>query len=125
PTGLTAEGVDGQVQLTWNAVSGAASYRVYRSPVTGGGYTALFDAPLAGTSYTDTDVVNGRTYYYVVTALDGVGNESGWSNEAEDLPHAIIGWANLQWPPTLTTTISAVSPTETIYGQVWIDGLTS
>jgi len=124
PTGLTAAGVDGQVQLTWNAVSGAAGYRVYRSPVTGGGYTALFDAPLAGTNYTDTDVVNGRTYYYVVTALDALGNESGWSNEAEGLPHALIGWANLQWPPTLTTTISAVDPTDTIYGQVWIDGLT-
>ncbi len=34
-----------------------------------------------------------------------------------------IGWANLQWPPTITHTLGPV-PTENIYGQVWIDGVT-
>ncbi len=123
PTGLVAEGEDGRVHLTWNAVSGAAAYRVYRSPVTGGGYSSLFD--VTQPNVTDVSVVNGRAYYYVVTALDAAGNESGYSNEAEALPHATIGWANLQWPPTLTTTLSAVTPTENVYGQVWIDGRTS
>ena len=41
------------------------------------------------------------------------------------LPHLTIGWANLQWPPTLTHTISAVDRTDNVYGQVWIDGVTS
>ena len=36
-----------------------------------------------------------------------------------------IGWANLQWPPTMTHTISAVNRTDNVYGQVWIDGVTS
>lgn len=36
-----------------------------------------------------------------------------------------IGWANLQWPPTLSHTISAVNRTANVYGQVWIDGVTS
>ncbi|MBP1689131.1 MAG: hypothetical protein H6Q33_5274, partial [Deltaproteobacteria bacterium] len=36
-----------------------------------------------------------------------------------------IGWANLQWPPTINHTISAVNRTDNIYGQVWIDGVTS
>jgi hypothetical protein len=37
--------------------------------------------------------------------------------------HLVIGWANLQWPPTLTT--EAGTPTEPVFGQVWIDGVTS
>jgi hypothetical protein len=37
--------------------------------------------------------------------------------------HLVIGWANLQWPPTLST--EAGTLTEFTYGQVWIDGVTS
>jgi hypothetical protein len=36
-----------------------------------------------------------------------------------------IGWANLQWPPTMTHTISAINRTDNAYGQVWIDGVTN
>jgi hypothetical protein len=35
-----------------------------------------------------------------------------------------IGFASLEWPPSLTHTISAVNCTENVYGQVWIDGVT-
>jgi len=38
---------------------------------------------------------------------------------------AVIGWANLQWPLTLNYTVSPVDRTDPIYGQVWIDGITS
>ncbi len=82
-------------------------------------------APLTGTSFTDTGLRNAQTYYYVVTALDAPGNESGYSNEVSCLPHYQIGWANLQWPPTMQHTISAVDRTDNVYGQVWIDGVTS
>ncbi|MFZ0391105.1 MAG: choice-of-anchor J domain-containing protein, partial [Calditrichia bacterium] len=34
----------------------------------------------------------------------------------------MIGWANLQWPPSTTTTVG--NPTELIFGQIWIDGVT-
>ncbi|MCK4470768.1 MAG: alpha-amylase, partial [Anaerolineae bacterium] len=125
PTGLTATAGDGCVELAWDGVPGTAGYYVYRSPVTGGGYTRLNDAPLTDTAYTDDTVVNGRLYYYVVTAVDDAGNESAPSNEVEALPHLIIGWANLQWPPSIVHTISALTPTENIYGQVWIDGHTN
>jgi glycosidase len=125
PTGLMAGARDGAVDLAWDAVPGAAGYNVYRSPVSGGGYARLNNAPLVGTAYTDDMVVNGRLYYYVVTALDAAGNESARSNEVEALPHLLIGWANLQWPPSIDHTISALNPTENIYGQVWIDGHTN
>jgi hypothetical protein len=35
---------------------------------------------------------------------------------------SVIGWANLQWPPSLTQ--QAGTPSDNVYGQVWIDGLT-
>jgi hypothetical protein len=40
-------------------------------------------------------------------------------------PTYVIGWANLQWPPTMTHTVSAVNRTDNAYGQVWIDGVTN
>jgi glycosidase len=125
PTGLSTTEGDGSVASTWNPVADAAGYYVYRSPVSGGGYTRLNSAPLADEAYTDDTVVNGRLYCYVVTAVDSLGNESDRSNEAEALPHLTIGWANLQWPPSIAHTISALNLTENIYGQVWIDGVTS
>jgi len=36
-----------------------------------------------------------------------------------------IGWANLQWPPATNHVISATNRTPMVYGQVWIDGVTS
>ncbi|HSJ52535.1 MAG TPA: alpha-amylase, partial [Anaerolineae bacterium] len=125
PAGLEATAGDGQVSLAWDGVAGADGYHVYRSPVSGGGYTRLSAMPLGETAFTDETVTNGQLYYYVVTAVDASGNESARSNEAEALPHMVIGWANLQWPPAIVHTISALVPTENVYGQVWIDGHTS
>jgi glycosidase len=125
PTGLTAAEGNGQVALDWSASAGAAGYHVYRSPLTGGGFVRVTGTPISATELTDTGLENGRTWFYVVTALDAAGNESGWSDEASALSHLTIGWANLQWPPTLSHTISAVDRTDTVYGQVWIDGETN
>ncbi len=124
PAGLlvTSEG-DGTVSLAWTASPDAVSYNVYRSPLSGGGFVNIGQG--SGTSFDDHGLTNGRTYFYVVTALDGVGNESAFSNQVSALPHYTIGWANLQWPPSMSHTISIVNRTDTAYGQVWIDGVTS
>ncbi|HEX5809630.1 MAG TPA: alpha-amylase family glycosyl hydrolase, partial [Anaerolineales bacterium] len=121
---VTNEG-NAEVSLAWNAVAGAASYNVYRSPVAGGGYVPANTNPLADTSFTDSGLRNAQTYFYVVTALDTKGNESLYSNEVSAMPHLTIGWANLQWPPSIVHTISAVTRTPDVYGQVWIDGYTN
>ncbi|HEX9092989.1 MAG TPA: alpha-amylase, partial [Coriobacteriia bacterium] len=125
PAGLEATAASGSVALTWDAVPGAAAYNVYRSPVTGGGYVKVSSAPVTGTAFSDDGLPNGAVEYYVVKALDASGNESAASNEVRALPHLTIAWANLQWPPTLTHTISAVNRTDNVYGQVWIDGVTN
>ena len=122
PVSLTVEG-DSVVNLSWDAVAGAASYNVYRSYVTGGGYTLLASG-LAGTTYDDTAAVNGTWYYYVVTALDAAGNESARSSETAAMPHKMIGWAGNLEPPAIVHTIGIV-PTQPISAQVWIDGLTN
>ena len=121
---VTSEG-NAQVSLAWKGVPGATGYNVHRSPVSGGGWVKLNGAPLSGTTYDDTGLRNAVIYYYVATALDGPGNESGYSNEARGMPHYSIGWANLQWPPAMTHLISVTDRTDNAYGQVWIDGVTS
>jgi len=86
PTNLTAAAGDSKVTLSWDHVSGASSYTVKRSTTPGGIYSTIFDG-VTSTSYTDTDVTNGTTYYYVVTAISN-GVESANSNEASATPTA-------------------------------------
>jgi glycosidase len=114
-----------EVSVAWTASAGAAAYDVWVSPVRGGGYTKANDAPVAGTSFTIDGLENARTAYIVVRALDAAGNASAPSNEVAGLPHLVIGWANLQWPPSMTHVISAIDRTDNAYGQVWIDGVTN
>lgn len=80
PTGLTATGGNQQVALTWSASSPATGYEIFRSFWSGGPYTPIASA--AGTSFTDTGLANGTTYYYVVKAADTGGLSAGASNEA-------------------------------------------
>jgi hypothetical protein len=70
------------VSLSWtDGGSGIVGYNVYRGSFSGGPYTKITSAdPTA--AYTDNSVLAGQTYYYVATALDGTGMESGYSNEA-------------------------------------------
>jgi hypothetical protein len=70
------------VHLSWAPSSSAVSgYRVYRGQVSGGPYP---NAVTSGDvlSFDDTTVVDGNTYYYVVTAVDSAGVESTYSNQA-------------------------------------------
>src|SRR5207248_11247021 len=58
PAGLTATAGNGQASLAWSASSGASSYTVLRSGVSGGPYTQIASS-LAATSYTNTGLTNG------------------------------------------------------------------
>lgn len=71
-----------RVDLSWSpSASSVVGYNVYRGIAQGGSYTKLNASPDAGTSYTDSSVQAGQTYYYVTTAVDTAGGESGFSNE--------------------------------------------
>lgn len=115
PANLRAVEDEGAVRLTWQAVPGATGYRVYRSYVSGGGYALL--AEVTGTQYTDTDVVNSQTYYYVVRAVvDGLESEN--SNEVSAIPHLNLAGLLIEEPLVITHTIAAGQPTEPIYARV-------
>lgn len=84
PTGLTGTAGDGQVSLSWSAVSGATSYRVLRGS-TPGSESPTPIGTVTGTSYLDSSVTNGSTYYYEIVASNA-GGDSGASNEAHATP---------------------------------------
>ena len=72
----------GPVNLKWDpSPSVVVGYHVYRGTKSGGPYERLTTAPIPTTSYSDTAVVSGRTYFYVVTSVDPAGVESAFSNE--------------------------------------------
>lgn len=58
---------NGIVEITWNSVTFASQYRLYRSTTPGGPYL-LLDGAISSTTYLDTAVVNGQSYFYVMQA---------------------------------------------------------
>jgi hypothetical protein len=62
------------VALSWTAsvTPGVNGYNVFRATTSGGyGPTPLNPSPVSAAAYTDTNVVSGQQYFYVVTALEG------------------------------------------------------
>jgi fibronectin type 3 domain-containing protein len=88
PVGLSATSSVGIVLLDWNNNTelDLAGYNIYRSTTSGSGYVKLNSTLLTSSNYTDTNVVNGTTYYYVVTAVDTAGLESVNSSEVSATP---------------------------------------
>ena len=117
PAGLTATAGNAQVNLAWNASTGATSYHVKRSTTNGSGY-AQVGAPTT-TSFNDLGLTNGTTYYYVVTALNSAG-ESGNSNQASATPVNAVADVTITVDPTKTMPISPY-----IYGTNFYSGNTS
>lgn len=84
-TSLSATGMNKHsVTLSWVASTstGITGYNVYSGTVSGGPYTKLNSSPVTSTTYTDSTVLAGQTYYYVTTAVDSQSAESADSNQA-------------------------------------------
>jgi fibronectin type 3 domain-containing protein len=60
-------------------------YNTYSATQSGGPYTKLTSTPVAATSYTDSAVQAGLTYYFVVTSVDSNNVESSYSAEVNAL----------------------------------------
>jgi len=71
------------VDLAWNGSADAVGYNIYRGNAPGGPYTLINSSLDSTTAYTDSTVASGQTYYYVTTAVNGSGDESGYSNQAK------------------------------------------
>jgi fibronectin type 3 domain-containing protein len=97
PTGLAATVGNGTVTLTWNAAGGATSYTVKRGIASGGPYAVVATMGSSPTSFTDSGLTNGTTYYYVVTGANSAGTSP---NSAELSATPLV-------PPTFTSSATA------------------
>ena len=74
------------VTLSWSpSPSTVVGYNAYTSAQSGGPYTRMTGTPDAATSYIDSSVQTGKTYFFVVTAVDSSNVESAFSNEVSAL----------------------------------------
>ena len=99
PVGLHGLGGDGQAILEWsaNVEPDVVGYHVYRSGTSGGPWVRLTTVAVSSSWYTDDGLVNGVSYYYVVTAMDAGGNESGHSAEEEVVPAEVMSSLVCHW----------------------------
>ncbi|MDI6781321.1 MAG: fibronectin type III domain-containing protein, partial [bacterium] len=95
PDGLVAVGHPGSVSLSWNVVTKAAGYNVYRSQDINTGTFTKIAILGTKTNYIDTTMDEDITYYYVVTSVDGA-EESQQSGPSSAAPGDI-------WPPDIVT----------------------
>jgi len=81
-SGSGAAPVSHSVTLDWMPGSSSyAGFNTYRGSVSGGPYSKVNPALISATSFVDTGVVSGQTYYYVATTVDSTGMESSYSSE--------------------------------------------
>jgi hypothetical protein len=82
-TGVTPPPVPHSVELTWNpSPATVVGYNVYRGSRSGGPYVRVNSAVQPATSYIDTAIQSGQTYFYLLKAVDADSVESDPSNEA-------------------------------------------
>ena len=129
-TDMTATAGSTSVDLTWSASTGAANYQIWRSRLSGGGYDLL--ATQSGTTYSDTSTAPSTTYYYRAVPQsndlltpDVFCNNEDSATTSYDLSDPATSWFNLQFPSTLTVEASLTSPAPLVYGQLFINGITS
>ncbi len=79
---------DSQLTLDWtaNGEYDVAGYNIYRAMSETGPYTRLTSQPVAATTYQETGLANGTTYWYRITAVDTSGNESAQSAAKSGMP---------------------------------------
>ena len=92
----------GKPMLTWDAVDGATSYKVYRATAKNGAYSVINTTKAL--TYTNTGAALGTTYYYKVEALNAAGKSLGFSDvvEGKVAPVLAVGYSSVSGKPQLT-----------------------
>ena len=120
PTGVAAAPLDKQATISWTAVAGATSYNVYWSTTTG--VTPANGTKITGAinASTQAGLTNGATYYYVVTAVNSVGESVASSQVTCQLaaPTAPTG-VTVTSGNTQTTVTWAAVPGAASYNLYW------
>jgi fibronectin type 3 domain-containing protein len=131
PSGVSATAQSSSsIKVTWNTVSGAASYKVYYEK--GSDDTKMLADTASGTSYTHTGLDANTTYYYYIKAVNSAGesdyssyssassaktpSSSGGGGGSTTKPSAPTGVkATVQSPNSIQITWNAVSGADTYY----------
>ncbi|WP_240419203.1 hypothetical protein [Paenibacillus periandrae] len=101
PYNVAATSGNAQVNLSWNVVSGATGYNIYKSNTISGVYTKI-SSNVTLNSFLDTSVLNGVEYYYIITAVN-TGGESGDSNKVYAFPQTPSDQYSANIIPVMTT----------------------
>lgn len=97
--GLSAVPGNAQVSLSWSSVPAATNYVLQSSTLNGGPYSTLTNT--LSTSYINSNLVNGTTYYYVVYS-QGPNGQSPLSAQASATP-SVLGASGDYWTNTITS----------------------
>ena len=116
PDNLGATANSTQVVLNWSIAAGATNYVVKYSTTNGGPYTTI--ASLPATTYTNTGLTIGATYYYVVSAVNAAGASSNSIPVGVTTAFPPVNLA-LNKPATVSSTQSGYP------GNLAVDGITS
>lgn len=90
------------IPISWSATTGASAYNVYRS-TNGTDYSIVNGSGVVGTTYSDSGLTSGTTYYYKVTAA----NASGESGKSSAVSAITLTDAPLV-PSTVATTFNSI-----------------
>ncbi|MES2308415.1 MAG: fibronectin type III domain-containing protein [Verrucomicrobiota bacterium] len=118
PSNLVATAGNAQIVLTWNAVSGATSYKLQRSTTSGSGYADFTGNTVTAptVTLTNTGLTNGTTYYYVAYAINANGT-SAPSTQASATPLAV--------PVAPTGLTAAAGSAQVVLNWTAVSGATS
>jgi cellulose 1,4-beta-cellobiosidase len=123
PSNAVAIAADKQVSLSWGASVEASSYHVKRATVSGGPYETVACLAATARNYTDTGLVDGTTYYYVVSAAyagnPNSGGESVNSGEVSATPPAT------QSPPAAPAALTARASQPKAIDLQWVQSVTT
>ena len=114
PTGLKCTPGNGMVSLAWdvNTQVGFGHFVVKRGTTAAGPFTPLAGATPTVSHYIDGTAANGTTYYYVVSAVNNLGQES--TNTA---PVSATPFASIQRPNILVLYLDDQNTDYNCYGN--------
>jgi hypothetical protein len=89
PAGLTVSMGNGQLTISWQLVTGATSYNLYRGS---SGVTTATGTKITGVTspYTDSSLTNGQAYYYYIITAENADGESAASVEEGETPQTPV-----------------------------------
>lgn len=117
---LLGTGNNGSVSLSWDAVTGAGEYSIYRAAIEGGSLQLL--GHTSATNYMDTTVTNGIKYYYTVTAKIGTSESEPCAMSAATPAFAITSVQTVQEATYMDIGVGKL--TSEIQVRITVPGLT-